>query len=523
MTQAEKALANARKVEQEKLRTPTETLRFQKQLLGNIRRLETVSQQLSSARVELAALIYVPPSTKFRVITPLTSALIVPKWSVPLDEMDTLAFHNNPDIREKFYLSRISMENVKKSLVGFLPGIDLSAGVNSDSNSFLEEDHWFQWSAALSRNLFKLLSLPAQMRHNDAQTRVSEAQRIALRMAVLAQVHLVDKQYVNAVRQFERADEIFAIDTRLSNQIAKRQESSIQSLLERIFQETAAIDSELRRYQTYSDVIEAVARIHSTLGIRIISSKDSVKNLNELTQAVSNAMKDWMNGSAINAEVKRLEVLKSKETHEAKSTDYGGDFAAVSAWAQQETSTVKNPSGDASFNAPPPAVTGDSNVAFIGAGAVIVGRGDTVYGLARRHRVSVRAIIEATALVPPYHLNVGQRVVLPRRPEHVVERGDTLYAVARQNGVVAYDVARLNNLKPPYTIHVGQSLVLPDVGRLRTAPVSRNAEGVTLPSSSRVPTTTRSSQSPASETTAAPAASAAPVPRAPVATSKGFQ
>ncbi|MGE4562269.1 MAG: peptidoglycan DD-metalloendopeptidase family protein [Rhodospirillales bacterium] len=176
-------------------------------------------------------------------------------------------------------------------------------------------------------------------------------------------------------------------------------------------------------------------------------------------------------------------------------------------------------------NAPPPAVIGDSNVAFIGAGAVIVGRGDTVYGLARRHRVSVRAIIEANALVPPYHLNVGQRVVLPRRPKHLVKRGDTLYAVARQYGVVAYNVARLNDLKPPYTIHVGQSLVLPDTGRLRTVPVSRNAEGVTSPSSNGVLTTTptRSGQPPASETTAAPPASPTLVPRPPAATGKGFQ
>ena len=170
-------------------------------------------------------------------------------------------------------------------------------------------------------------------------------------------------------------------------------------------------------------------------------------------------------------------------------------------------------------------MTGDSNVAFIGAGAVIVGRGDTVYGLARRHRVSVRAIIEANALVPPYHLNVGQRVVLLRRPNHLVKRGDTLYAVARQYGVVAYDVARLNDLKPPYTIHVGQSLVLPDAGRLRTVPVSRNAEGVTSPSSNGVLTTTptRSGQSPKSETTAAPPASPMLVPRPPAATGKGFQ
>ena len=176
-------------------------------------------------------------------------------------------------------------------------------------------------------------------------------------------------------------------------------------------------------------------------------------------------------------------------------------------------------------NALPPALPGGTSTAFIGADTVIVGRGDTVYGLARRHRVSARAIIEANALVPPYHLNIGQRVVLLRRPEHLIKRGDTLYAVARQYGVVAYEVARLNDLKPPYTIRIGQRLVLPDVVRLRTVPVNRDVGSVTSSSSSRVPTLPlmRSSQPPASETAAGPAASSAPVLRPPAVLGKEFQ
>ena len=176
-------------------------------------------------------------------------------------------------------------------------------------------------------------------------------------------------------------------------------------------------------------------------------------------------------------------------------------------------------------NALPPALPGGTSTAFIGADTVIVGRGDTVYGLARRHRVSARAIIEANALVPPYHLNIGQRVVLLRRPEHLIKRGDTLYAVARQYGVVAYDVARLNDLKPPYTIRIGQRLVLPDAVRSRTVPVNRDVGGVTSSSSSRVPTRPlmRSGQPPASETAARPAASSAPVLRPPAVLGKEFQ
>lgn len=99
--------------------------------------------------------------------------------------------------------------------------------------------------------------------------------------------------------------------------------------------------------------------------------------------------------------------------------------------------------------------------AFRAATAVTVGKGDSVYALSRRHRVSMRAIIEANNLRPPFHLRVGQRIVLPRQPEHLVEKGDTLSQIAHQRNIGMYDLARVNALRPPYTIYVGQRLRLP--------------------------------------------------------------
>ncbi|MEE8351680.1 MAG: M23 family metallopeptidase [Rhodospirillales bacterium] len=159
--------------------------------------------------------------------------------------------------------------------------------------------------------------------------------------------------------------------------------------------------------------------------------------------------------------------------------------------------------GPRDINTPPPpsSTPPSSSRAFVGASAVIAGRGDTVYALSRRHQVPVRAIIQANRLRPPYHLEKGQRVVLPRGRQHVVRRGETLYAIARRYNSNPYALARTNGLKPPYGIQVGQKLVLMEKPRT-VAP--------------RKPTRTKLTSRPVSKTIPQV------IPRAPKASGKGF-
>lgn len=93
--------------------------------------------------------------------------------------------------------------------------------------------------------------------------------------------------------------------------------------------------------------------------------------------------------------------------------------------------------------------------------AVVVQRGDTVYGISRRFGIPMRAIIDSNGLAPPYALAIGQRLILPRPRVHTVQRGDTLSEIARGYGVDMGEIARLNRLGAPYIIHVGQVLSLP--------------------------------------------------------------
>ena len=107
--------------------------------------------------------------------------------------------------------------------------------------------------------------------------------------------------------------------------------------------------------------------------------------------------------------------------------------------------------------------------------SVIVQRGDTLYGIARRWQVPVRALIETNDLRPPYALLAGTRLRLPQLQVHTVQSGETLYGVARRYGLDVNSLARANWLEPPYTIRVGEMLLLPEPPAA-VASLSRPAE-----------------------------------------------
>jgi outer membrane protein TolC len=313
ITNAKRALVQAERVETERLRAPEESLRYQKRLLQNLRQLETVSQELATARFELAALINVAPNTPFRVALPTEDNLAIPKWEASVADMEKLAFQNNPDLREKMYLTRISLDETKKSLLSLLPGINLDYGRNYDDNSYLDENRWYEFSAAVSWNIFNVFKLPARMKFSEANERLAEVQRLALRMAVLAQVHVADRQYYSAVKKFEQLNKLYNVDKRLTFHLSKRQNNTSQGVLERISQETATIASELLRYQAYADVMASIGQIHSTLGIGIVPQGTQASDVSSLGKAVAQAMNDWRTGKAITSTVQAMQKVAAQE------------------------------------------------------------------------------------------------------------------------------------------------------------------------------------------------------------------
>jgi murein DD-endopeptidase MepM/ murein hydrolase activator NlpD len=187
--------------------------------------------------------------------------------------------------------------------------------------------------------------------------------------------------------------------------------------------------------------------------------------------------------------------------------------------------------------------------------------GDTIYSIARQYNLSVRSLIDANNLQPPFQLTAGQVLVLGTGNEYVVVPNDTLLGIARKTGVPFSTLARMNELSAPYVVKVGQRLKLPssattavaDAGGDAPQPVAAPPPAVTsaalpppvgaqktnggytpLTDRANKPTTTTAAAAPAAgaaapavtsaaapapapATTAAPSAAAAPAPAAPAA------
>ena len=111
---------------------------------------------------------------------------------------------------------------------------------------------------------------------------------------------------------------------------------------------------------------------------------------------------------------------------------------------------------------------------LLGCNVVRVSKGDTLYGIARKHNVSVRALIDRNDLSPPYTLKIGQRLIIPKTEYYRVHKGDTLYSIAKRHNMTVSSLARINHISAPYTLSVGQRLQVSDWGGQSTSSAKKS-------------------------------------------------
>ena len=273
--EAEMALADSQQILLSRLRDPTETLRYQRNLLENLRLLENVDRELSAAKIELASLIGLPPGSQFELIEPARADLNA--LDVDIEELEAIALSNNADLREQSYNARIAAQETRKTLLRMMPGLSFNYGHHYDSDRYLINQQWRQASLNSSYNLFNILSTPANHRASEYGLSVAETRRMAVQLAVLSQLHLAKHQYHDALRQYLRAESIFEVDSRLSELALGQERTQMGSPQERISRDVTRILSTVRMYQAMARANEASARIQATLGLEPhFSSLDEV-------------------------------------------------------------------------------------------------------------------------------------------------------------------------------------------------------------------------------------------------------
>jgi len=290
--EAERALADARSVEAERLKAPVESLRYQRTLLENLRTLEGVQQELAVARLELAGLVNLPPTSKFRLAEPSGDEQL-PLISAPVESLEAVALENNADLREEHYNARIAALEARKALLRLLPGLDFRYGRNHDTDSYLINQGWTEAGLRASTNLLNIFDYPRQKQLARTSRELADARRKALEMALIAQVHVAVNQFDGARQQFDRADAIWRVDERMLALAESGQAARTDTQLNLVANHTAAILSLLRRYQALANLHAAAGKMQTTLGLEPALGDLDQMPLPDLTREIERGLAQW--------------------------------------------------------------------------------------------------------------------------------------------------------------------------------------------------------------------------------------
>ncbi|WP_448208045.1 TolC family protein [Azospirillum sp. sgz302134] len=296
LEEARKALRDAQTVENERLRPPLDSLRYQKALLEIIRQLETVQQDLAISKAQLAALMNLPLGQTYTLQLTDNFGKDLPEIPMSLERMETVALLRRPEVQEERYQKRINLAEVKKAMVRMLPGISLTGGYNYDSNSFLVNNFWAEAGTRLAYNLVSLASGPAAIRAAEAQEEASDFRRLAVSMATLTQVHVAYQQFRRSRTSYEQTKVLEGIERRINEQVQQQATASAESGLERIRAKASAINAELARDRAYADLQNATSTVYVALGLDPLPETVQSQDVKGLTTGIGAVLADWQSG-----------------------------------------------------------------------------------------------------------------------------------------------------------------------------------------------------------------------------------
>jgi outer membrane protein TolC len=260
------ALENSRRLQREGFTSPLAALTYQRELVDIRRRIATMTRELATAKVQLAALMNLDPSAQYALVVPERKLASLELKIDPRD-MVRLALENRPELREVAYKARINRQEAEAALLELLPGVQLYAGWNFDTNDFLLNNHWLGWGAKASWNLMRLFTYPVKKQTVAAEAELIDAQALATTMAVMTQVEVARLRYQYLRRAAGIARDYHSIQAQILGQV--RTSASVEVAPEQslIREEMNTLVASAEYDVAYADLQNAFAAIYSSVGV----------------------------------------------------------------------------------------------------------------------------------------------------------------------------------------------------------------------------------------------------------------
>lgn len=297
LTNAQRAAASAQRLERNREMPLVDALTYQRNILELTRQLEFVADDMRLAQARLAQLMGLPPGTTYHLAVIDTANGSVPRLMHDTEALERVALVNRPEVQEERYNIRIAQLETRRAIMRFLPNFNPFAMVAYDSNSYLYYQNWAELGFRSSLQLLNLAALPTTRELGQRLEDLAQMRRLAVSMAVVAQVHVSVQQYNRARLQFENANRMAQIERRLSALSEARGAAQSISDLERIRAVASSLAAELQRDRAYADVMNAHTSLHVALGLDPLPGDMTGQDIAVVAEQIRETRQRWANGA----------------------------------------------------------------------------------------------------------------------------------------------------------------------------------------------------------------------------------
>jgi outer membrane protein TolC len=285
LVRVNRAIEESKQVEAQRLDRPLTALTYQRELIGIKRELEELQRDLSFAKIQLAALMNLRPGEDFQIIIP-DRTLNMRNVDISPVMLEQLALENRPELRTVAYQQRINKNETKAAILGLLPGIEVNFGPSYSSNSFLFHNNWLAYGAQIGWNLLNAFKLPATQRKIEATDKLFEAQRLAISMAVMTQVHVSLARYMHSRKEYQTAADYYYTQEKILEQLISGVATSAVTEQALIREEMNMLLAEVKFDIAYSDMESAYASIFAALGIDPLPGDIESEDIRSMSAAI---------------------------------------------------------------------------------------------------------------------------------------------------------------------------------------------------------------------------------------------
>jgi multidrug efflux system outer membrane protein len=238
------------------------------------RNLRDLNDRLQLAEVELKSLLTIPMGTKLILTTKRDNIAFEVERLISSDVsgQEWQALKTRPEMREEILKKNMTIRDARREIYQTFPGLNLLFSNEYDSNKYLVDPNWSNFSAKIVQTITGVITLPN--RYNAAKNKevVADARRQALSSAIVAQVHMGRMRLASMNETNIQSRLAQKAASRKSHAIAGKKMQGMASGQDELLAQIELQIETMRANIVYADLQDAYAAMKNTLGERVVAT-----------------------------------------------------------------------------------------------------------------------------------------------------------------------------------------------------------------------------------------------------------